>query len=246
MTASWGRPLRLFIVYSRKDAEFLPELLDHLSPLEHQGIVDIWYDSNMEPGSGWRKEIEEHLTSAEIVMVLVSASCLASKYCRAEISLALDLRNASGLRVIPVKLREVDWEGEPLSELQVLPKHGGALSTSADRHADLAEIARAVRKLASSEILLHPQREIGRKEDDAHGTALNKGWRGSPQDLHAANERALAMADLGELSAALSILEAAIRAARTTKSCDLAALLRKPSLTTAKPMLFLTQPLPLT
>jgi tetratricopeptide (TPR) repeat protein len=194
--------LSLIVIYSREDVKLLRKLVKHLSPLTHQGIVSVWYDHELPPGAVWRAEIETRLRSADIVLVLVSASCLASDHCRAEISLALQLHGAGRLRVVPIKLSEVDWEGEPLSELQVLPQHGGALSSSVDRDAEMAEIARAIRKLARSEIPANRQQEIDH-----------------------VNDQALAMADQGDLSSARALLEPAIQAAREAGSGDLGTLL---------------------
>lgn len=204
-------PLSLVIIYSRRDLKLLRELLDHLSTLEHQNLIETWYDQNLEPGEGWQQEIEARLKSAAIVLVLVSASCLASVYCRAEIRLALRLHHERRLRVIPVKLHDVDWEGEPLAELQTLPKHGGALDTSANRHGEMAEVARAIRKLADTGSPMNPRPEPGSRSEAPEAGMVN--------------DRALALAEKGDLRSAQAILAPVLESARETRDSNLAILL---------------------
>jgi tetratricopeptide (TPR) repeat protein len=204
-------PLSLVIIYSRKDREFLRELLEHLSPLEHQNLIAAWYDQDLKPGDGWRQEIETRLKSAEVVLVLVSASCLASMYCRTEIGIALELHHAHRLRVVPVKLHDVDWEGEPLADLQTLPKHGGALSTSANRHSEMAEVARAIRKLADAGIPLEPRPKTERRSE--------------APDTSMINDQALAFTEQGDLRSAQALLEPVLESAREAHGPNLAILL---------------------
>jgi tetratricopeptide (TPR) repeat protein len=209
--AGLGSPVSVVVIYSRKDTGFLRELLDHLSPLEHQGIIELWHDQEIQLGEDWRGDIKERIKNAKIVLVLVSASCLASTYCQDEINFALELHRSNWLRVIPIKLHEVDWEGEPISELQALPKYGGSLSVSSNRNAEMAEIARAIRKLSETENPVSRWPETARKSE-----ASNAGE---------ANDQALAMAALFDLSAARSLLESAIRSTREVGDSDLAVLL---------------------
>ncbi|MBL7805373.1 MAG: hypothetical protein JNL02_16660, partial [Saprospiraceae bacterium] len=42
--------IQVFIAYSRSDQSYLEELRKHLIPLERNGKISVWTDSNIEPG----------------------------------------------------------------------------------------------------------------------------------------------------------------------------------------------------
>src|ERR1051325_7715832 len=76
-----SNPTEVFISYSREDEELTAQLVKHLANLENQGLITLWYDSRIPAGDSWAKEIEKHLNSAPIILLLVSKSFLASKHC---------------------------------------------------------------------------------------------------------------------------------------------------------------------
>ena len=117
--------LQVFFCYSRQDDSLRRELVDHLAGLINSGSITIWYDRMIEPGSNWQNEIEDQLRAADIVLLLVSAGFLASKYCyNNEMSLALERHRRGEVCVIPIILRPCDWKHQPLSNLQALPTDG--------------------------------------------------------------------------------------------------------------------------
>ena len=67
-------------------------------------------------------EIDEHLNSARVILLLISSDFMASKYCYdIEMISAIERQKSGKARIIPVILRPVDWKGAPFSELQALP-----------------------------------------------------------------------------------------------------------------------------
>jgi hypothetical protein len=71
---------RVFVSYSHRDRKWLDRLLVHLKPLERAGILDVWEDSQIKPGTAWRDEIENALKSAQIAVLLISADFMASDF----------------------------------------------------------------------------------------------------------------------------------------------------------------------
>ena len=62
------------------------------------------------------------MEDAQIILLLISPSFLASDYCYdIETKRALDGHDKGEAKVIPVLLRPVDWEGAPFARLQGLP-----------------------------------------------------------------------------------------------------------------------------
>jgi TIR domain len=58
------KTVEVFISYSHKDEPLLNRLYQHLAFLEGQGIIQVWDDRQIMPGSEWRTEIENHLNNS--------------------------------------------------------------------------------------------------------------------------------------------------------------------------------------
>ena len=49
--------------------------------LRWSGLISEWNDRDIDAGQEWAKEIDHNLCSADIILLLVSASFIASEYC---------------------------------------------------------------------------------------------------------------------------------------------------------------------
>ena len=108
--------ISIFYSYAREDEHLRKKLETHLSLLQQQGLIAAWYDRKISAGPEWAHEINTHLDSAQIILLLVSSSFLASRYCySSEMVRALQRHEAGTARVIPIILRPVDWENAPFS-----------------------------------------------------------------------------------------------------------------------------------
>ncbi len=139
--------LEVFFSYSHKDEALCGELNAHLAALKRQNAIKNWTDRRITAGDDWRDEIEKHLDSADLILLLVSADFLNSDFCYLiETSRAL-LRHESGdTSVIPVIVRSVDWQGEPISKLQALPKDGKPVTSWPNRDEAWLNVAQGIRK----------------------------------------------------------------------------------------------------
>src|SRR5262245_38327238 len=117
-------PVLLFYSYSKRDKALRDRLDAHLSLLQDQGFLSGWHDRRIEPGTELDGAISKHLEEAGIILLLVSADFLATRYCRdVEIKRAMERHEAGTARVIPVILRPVDaWHTAPFGKLQALPE----------------------------------------------------------------------------------------------------------------------------
>lgn len=159
-------PISLFYSYSKKDKALREKLETHLSLLQTQGVVSGWHDRLIEPGSEWDGAISEHLEKAGIILLLVSADFLATKYCRdVEIKRAMERHEAGTARVIPVILRPVDaWHTAPFGKFQALPEKGKAVTTWKNRDEAFANIARGIREAVKGLIDTKHQNESEDRE----------------------------------------------------------------------------------
>ncbi len=74
-------PIHIFYSYAHTDEKYRNQLEIHLSALRRQGIISEWSDRRLGAGQEWRNEIDTHLDSAEIILLLVSPDLIASDYC---------------------------------------------------------------------------------------------------------------------------------------------------------------------
>src|SRR2546421_1318003 len=114
--------VEVFYSYAHEDETLRDELKKHLSNLKRQGVITDWYDRDISAGSEWNEEIERHLNSAKVILLLVSPDFMNSDYINdVEVKHAMERHESGEARVIPVILRPGDWEGTSFSKLQAVP-----------------------------------------------------------------------------------------------------------------------------
>lgn len=138
-------PIKVFFSYSHRDEEFKDELVNHLSILQRQGVIDGWHDRLISPGSEWDREIDDYLNSADIILLLISADFLASNYCwGVEVKRALERHEAGEACVIPIVVRAVNWKNTPLAKLQALPKNAKPIRSWEDRDEAFTNVSEGI------------------------------------------------------------------------------------------------------
>jgi hypothetical protein len=65
------KPIRIFYSYSPNDAPQQMRLERHLSVLYRRGIAFSWPNDAILPGVDWKQEVEEHLNTADIILLLI-------------------------------------------------------------------------------------------------------------------------------------------------------------------------------
>lgn len=140
--------IELFYAYAHEDEALRNQLNTHLALLQQQGLIRPWHDREISAGSLWDKEIDAHLKSARILLLLVSPDFIASDYCYGiEMQEALKRHIAGEARVIPIILRHCDWESAPFGKIQALPRDGKPVRAWSDRDAAFTDIAKSIRKV---------------------------------------------------------------------------------------------------
>jgi len=146
--------ISIFFCYAREDKTLLDQLMAHLSPLQREGLVSVWYDRDISAGAEWEPEIKAHLDTAQIVLLLISPNFIASDYAYGiEMQRALERHKRREAEVIPIILRPVHWRGKSLGGLQALPTDGKPVTSWPDLDAafyDVVEgIQQVIRQLAA-------------------------------------------------------------------------------------------------
>ncbi|MCG8362368.1 MAG: toll/interleukin-1 receptor domain-containing protein [Pseudanabaenales cyanobacterium] len=138
--------VEVFFSYAHKDEDLRDELAKHLSILKRQGVITAWYDRDIDAGREWAKEIDQHLNSAQIILLLISPDFMALDYCYdIELERAMKRHEAGEARVIPIILRPVDWSGAAFSKLQALPKNAQPITDWTSRDQAFMDAARGIR-----------------------------------------------------------------------------------------------------
>lgn len=145
------QPVEVFYSYSHKDEEFRDELEKHLVMLKREGFISGWHDRKIEAGIEWRDQINEHLESAGIILLLISSDFLASDYCYdIEMKRAMQRHDNGEARVIPIILRTCDWRSGPFAKLQALPKNATPIKSWVDKDEAFTDVAAGIRLVISA------------------------------------------------------------------------------------------------
>lgn len=103
-----------FISYSHADERWLKRLQVHLKPMERDGAVTWWDDSQIKPGMDWREEISRALERAKVAVLLVTADFLASDFInKYELPLLLAAAEHRGTLILPVIISDSVFEQTP-------------------------------------------------------------------------------------------------------------------------------------
>src|SRR5262249_47835153 len=154
--------LELFCCYAREDQQMLEHLKKHLMPLQRQGLIHIWSDTNLDAGAEWEKELQQHLESADIILLLISPDFISSEYCYStEMKRAIERHDQGSAHVIPILLRPVHWDEAPFAKLQMLPTNAIPVTKWPDRDDAFHDITGHIKRFVS-------QLQTRRTLDQAH------------------------------------------------------------------------------
>ncbi len=139
----------VFFSFSHVDGALRDQLEKQLSMLKRQGVIETWHDRRVGAGDEYEREIDEHINSDDIILLLVSADFLASDYCYdIEMTRAMERHERKEAIVIPVILRACDWKHAPFGKLKGVPEDGRPVTQWTDIDSALLEVAQAVRGAA--------------------------------------------------------------------------------------------------
>jgi len=139
--------LEVFYSYSHKDEKLRDKLAAHLASLQREGLIQSWTDRRITAGNEWRNQIDEHVRSAHIILLLISSNFMASDYCSdIEMKIALERDKRKEAIVIPILLSPVDWSRAPFAHLQALPRDNKAVTSWSNRDEAFTAIAKGLRE----------------------------------------------------------------------------------------------------
>src|SRR5260370_10438538 len=139
--------VEVLLCYGQKEEQLLKKLKIQLKPIQREGLVKIWHDRDISAGKDWEQEIDKHLNTAQIILLLISPDFIDSEYCYSiEMKRAMERDKLGEVRAIPIILRPTDWHNTPLGKLQALPKDGKPITTWRNRDTAFLDVAKGLRK----------------------------------------------------------------------------------------------------
>ncbi len=139
-------PIEVFFSYAHEDEALRDELAKHLRLLQRRGVIQSWHDRQIGAGIEWEAEIAAHLESARIILLLISADFLDSDFCYDnELKRALERHKNNTARVIPIILRDCDWQEAEFGKLQALPKNAKPVTSWANLDEAWTDVVRGIR-----------------------------------------------------------------------------------------------------
>jgi hypothetical protein len=141
-------PLTLFYVYVHEDEPLRSSLEKHLSLFIRQGLISSWSDRQVVAGTVWKMEINRHLETASIILLLVSSDFLASDYSYdIEMQRIMERHDRGQTTVIPIILRPCDWQRAPFGKLQCLPPNGRPVTVWNNQDEAFLTIMQGIRRI---------------------------------------------------------------------------------------------------
>ena len=144
-------PISLFYSYAHEDESLRDELAGHLKILERRGLINAWHDRQIVPGQAWGQAIDQHLLTADLVLLLVSKDFIGSDYIwGVELAQAMQRQRAQQCEVVPIIVRAVDIdpadaEDLPFLKLQALPPDLLPVTSWTNRDEAWTQVAKGLR-----------------------------------------------------------------------------------------------------
>lgn len=143
--------VEIFCSYShaRPDKALRAAFAKSMSVWVRKKIVRIWHDGRIAAGDNWALHIDEHLNSADIIVLLVSPDFLSSDFCyEKEMGRALESMQNNEALIVPIIVRECSWEETPIAGILALPEKGKPVTLWANRDQAWKNVAESLARRA--------------------------------------------------------------------------------------------------
>lgn len=149
-TQNTNVPVSVFYSYSHKDISYQRKLKTHLSLMRRQGFISDVSDQDILPGQVWSDEINKHMKTADVILLLVSPDFIESDYCyTVEMDCAIQRHDAEEAFIIPIILRPCEWKHSPLGKFQALPLRGKPVVKWTPQDDAFNDIAQGIRRVVT-------------------------------------------------------------------------------------------------
>lgn len=143
----------VFFSYSHADEDLRNRLEKHLAIMKRSGAISTWHDRRINAGQEFDRQINEHLLTADVILLLVSADFLHSDYCwGVEVARAMERHERGAALVIPVILRPCDWHDAPFGKLLAATPDGKPVTQFPDVDEGFLHVVTALKSAIKSKV----------------------------------------------------------------------------------------------
>ncbi len=138
---------RVFIGYCAQDKKWLERLQSHLKPLERDGLIELWADTQVQPGEYGLATMRDVIAATDVAVLLLSVDFLASDFIASYVLPLVAAAQVRGAVLLPVLIRACDPTNvQGLSGLRPFndPLRPLASLSKPQQEAALVELARAI------------------------------------------------------------------------------------------------------
>lgn len=155
--------IQLYYVYAHADGIFSHELEKHLANLRRQGIIAEWHCQEITPATDGAYIFDEHLATAQIILLLVSPDFLALDFCYGvQMRRAIERHDSGDAIVIPVILRPAYWTDAPFGDLPSFPDNEEPITVWANQDEAYVNIIEGIQDAIAR--LLYSQSDRNRQK----------------------------------------------------------------------------------
>ena len=142
---------RFAVLSAPTDARYRRDLYAHLAPFERAGLVQVWHEDQMQAGEDLNAVVERILSTADVVLLIVSKHLFESTWDRPDVRRARLLGEQGALKLIPVLVRPCAWDVTSLGQLQPLPQSGKPITRWSDRAEAWLSVVNALRPMVPND-----------------------------------------------------------------------------------------------
>ena len=115
------KSIEVLFSYCCENKALRDKLEIQLSGLKQQGVICSWHDRQFLVGDELKKEIDRHIQTADIILLLISPYFIASEYVyNIELPAAMERHDAEDACIVHILIRPVsDWQEYSFANLQV-------------------------------------------------------------------------------------------------------------------------------
>jgi tetratricopeptide (TPR) repeat protein len=147
-------PITIFFSYAPEDKALSDELAMHLKALQRTHGIKTWGDQLLLPGEEWQQQIQRHLDTADLILLLISPDFLNTQdQWSSTINQAIQRHERGEARVIPILLRQCSWKETSLAHLDILPRDDIPVITWRDRDEIWCDIAKDLRYIVKNRLI---------------------------------------------------------------------------------------------
>lgn len=146
-------PILIFFSYAQRDRILRYQLEDHLYILKYRKLIEMWDAYEIRAGDDKYQQANTYLEKAQIILLLISASFIASDFLESSnVQRMLERHNKGYVTIIPILLRSTYLVGLPFAHIAMLPTNKKPVAEWKYRDRAFVDIVAGIERVIDSYI----------------------------------------------------------------------------------------------